>query len=56
MSKNAFFNCLNQDFQDFKINRIEEKNPANPLILKILIQTIFTIAPCLLRDLPATSL
>ncbi len=35
----SFF-CLNQDFQDFRIYKITVIHPVNPLILKILIQTI----------------
>ena len=32
--------CLNQDFQDARMHRIGNIHPVNPLILKILIQTI----------------
>jgi len=35
LSKSYVFNsdCLNRDFQDFKITMISHDNPVNPLIL-----------------------
>jgi len=43
-------NCLNKDLQDLNMNRISYrinkgiKNPANPIIHKILIQTFKELA------------